>query len=413
MADEKRELTRRELYEWVWRQPMTTLAKEFGLSDRGLAKICERNGIPVPARGYWARKTAGQRVVRPPLLDIKGAADHTITISPYWPQNSAAQTEPVGAGGIDPFKELMDRELQDVTLIAVPATLRNPHRIIDGWLEEEERDRARWRSFGSNFQSSYTSCYGTPLAKRRLRIFTALFAALEARGFVVDQDRTRKTEVWVCYEQDKITFDLSERVQQKRRKLTDAERKNKWNPNQEWTQTREETGELVLKITSAMPAKLPSSWRDEPESPLEQKLHFAVVGFIVAAAYERYQREIREEAQRKKWEAEKEAQRREEKQKAELARGATLRLHARSWRRATDIREYVAAVRKATEAGTISASQEDLTKWIDWALTHADALDPIVSGRALTLQRLEIENEDRPCESPNAYRSFGYSRTAY
>jgi hypothetical protein len=40
-------LTREELYERVWKELMTKLAKEFGLSDRGLAKICERNGISI------------------------------------------------------------------------------------------------------------------------------------------------------------------------------------------------------------------------------------------------------------------------------------------------------------------------------------------------------------------------------
>lgn len=47
---------------------MVEVAKEYGLSDRGLAKLCERNGIPVPPRGYWAKKHAGQKVISPPLL---------------------------------------------------------------------------------------------------------------------------------------------------------------------------------------------------------------------------------------------------------------------------------------------------------------------------------------------------------
>lgn len=34
---------------------MSTLAIEFGISDRGLAKVCGRHRIPVPPRGYWAK----------------------------------------------------------------------------------------------------------------------------------------------------------------------------------------------------------------------------------------------------------------------------------------------------------------------------------------------------------------------
>ena len=32
------------------------------MSDRGLAKICAAANIPVPTRGYWAKKQAGKRV---------------------------------------------------------------------------------------------------------------------------------------------------------------------------------------------------------------------------------------------------------------------------------------------------------------------------------------------------------------
>ena len=55
-------LTRKQLYELVWQKPISQIAKEYGLSDRGLGKLCERNNIPVPSRGYWARVKAGQKI---------------------------------------------------------------------------------------------------------------------------------------------------------------------------------------------------------------------------------------------------------------------------------------------------------------------------------------------------------------
>ena len=61
------ELTREELYRLVWQKPMRTLVGEFGLSDRGLSKICVRMNIPVPPRGYWAKKQAGKKVAWPKL----------------------------------------------------------------------------------------------------------------------------------------------------------------------------------------------------------------------------------------------------------------------------------------------------------------------------------------------------------
>jgi hypothetical protein len=59
---------RKELYEKVWKVPMQRLAKEFGVSDVALAKTCKKLHIPVPGRGYWAKKMANQPVAARPVL---------------------------------------------------------------------------------------------------------------------------------------------------------------------------------------------------------------------------------------------------------------------------------------------------------------------------------------------------------
>ena len=59
--------TREQLYELVWSKPMKHIAKECDVSDRAMAKSCVRKQVPVPPRGYWAKKNSGQKVTRPPL----------------------------------------------------------------------------------------------------------------------------------------------------------------------------------------------------------------------------------------------------------------------------------------------------------------------------------------------------------
>ncbi len=59
---------RDEIYEKVWKMPLPEVAKEYGITDFTLRKTCERLWIPVPGRGYWARKAANQPVVSPPPL---------------------------------------------------------------------------------------------------------------------------------------------------------------------------------------------------------------------------------------------------------------------------------------------------------------------------------------------------------
>lgn len=60
-------ITRTELYDLVWSKPMTHLAKEFGVSDVALHKVCKKHNVPRPAQGWWAKKAAGHKVEQTPL----------------------------------------------------------------------------------------------------------------------------------------------------------------------------------------------------------------------------------------------------------------------------------------------------------------------------------------------------------
>lgn len=61
------EISREDLYERVWTEPIRKLSQEYGLSDVGLAKTCRRYNIPIPPRGHWAKKQAGHHVKKPSL----------------------------------------------------------------------------------------------------------------------------------------------------------------------------------------------------------------------------------------------------------------------------------------------------------------------------------------------------------
>jgi hypothetical protein len=60
--------SRETLYDEVWSEPIQKVARRYGVSDVALAKTCRKLKIPLPGRGYWAKKTAGKPVEpRPPL----------------------------------------------------------------------------------------------------------------------------------------------------------------------------------------------------------------------------------------------------------------------------------------------------------------------------------------------------------
>ncbi len=113
-------IDRKELYKKVWETPITRLAREYGLSDVGFAKICKKYNIPRPPRGYWARKEAGYNIKRLPLPPGENVTI-SITSNPY-------------SRKANKNRELVARMSPSIQSeeepIVVPERLSSPHPLI-------------------------------------------------------------------------------------------------------------------------------------------------------------------------------------------------------------------------------------------------------------------------------------------
>jgi hypothetical protein len=66
-------ISREALYELIWSKPMTHVAKDLGISDVMLGKMCKEQLVPKPPRGYWANLGSDKKrvvYVRPKLPDL-------------------------------------------------------------------------------------------------------------------------------------------------------------------------------------------------------------------------------------------------------------------------------------------------------------------------------------------------------
>ncbi len=75
-------LSRTELYRLVWSQPMTTIAKHYGVPDLQIAQACDSYDIARPPAGYWQQLAHGKKVQKVDLSIINFSADDIVIIEP-------------------------------------------------------------------------------------------------------------------------------------------------------------------------------------------------------------------------------------------------------------------------------------------------------------------------------------------
>jgi hypothetical protein len=188
MATAIHRFTRQQLYDLVWSEPMKLLASRVGISDVALAKRCRKADIPVPARGYWAKRQAGKRTaqvelpIRPPGMPdevVVGGGGY------YWSQG-LTEAEILGPlppppSFAEPITEVRHRVRKLIGKVSIPKTFNKIHPLISRLLEEDERRREKQRTSSYTF-SWDAPLFDAPLERRRLRIVNSLFLAVANAG---------------------------------------------------------------------------------------------------------------------------------------------------------------------------------------------------------------------------------------
>lgn len=364
--------TRQELYDLVWSEPMTKLAARYRLSGNGLSKACRRADIPVPQRGYWAKLQAGHKVVKTPLPPAKVDTPSSVTIEPLTKKPEPSVPAPISVS----VREKIDAAKQAGKPVIVPATLAHPHRILAAWLQE---DRRQWqqRRHDPHLGRWHKPIDKTDLDKRRLRILSALFKALEERGYklIVDSSHYAR-EVQIELGNEKISVKLEERIRQVRRQLTEKEKAERsfLSTGQKWTQEKVAIGELTLKIAEPNRYGIAREWRDEPGAPIESKLDDVMAQFAGVFEELRLRRQREAEERERQWKIAEERRRAEIEQKREMILFHRLIAYCDDWRKASNIRAFVAVIGASPLA---AADTEQFATWKSWALGYAERVDPL------------------------------------
>lgn len=364
--------TRQDLYEEIWTDPVTVVARRYGLSDVGLAKLCRRMGVPIPPRGYWAKLRSGAKVKKTRLP----AAGHFVTsvhLTRFNPEVVAANED---------AKRQRDVLKGEVAKALVLAKSYELHPLVGltkkrvSQFKEEARNPPR-----ANGVLDVRVSKGA--FDRALRLFNALIQEMLGLGATVRVDN-QTHETMLGYKGIEFRLSIAEHFKRIGHQETMEEMELRLNPKIDPYFGLPYSPDLpkydyvasgVLTVTAgSWPTKV---WKDSASRLLEDRIQDMVVGMAVLAAEIRKRQNERAEAHRiselRRVHDEEVTARRE----TELKRLKSVEAEAREWERARQLRSYAAAAEaKALRAGSLTA---ELEGWLTWVRAKADWIDPLVS----------------------------------
>ena len=396
-------MTREQLYEQVWSVPIWTLCEQYGMSDNGLRKVCRRLNVPVPNRGYWAKVEAGKKVRKAVL-----PAEAKMTATDIWRAPKREKT-PADEADVEWLKEREAFEADPANRIEFVEKPRRWHpaiALLRESLEEEAKklevsrkaqerydkatdwqkqrdwasERMAWFWYERAGQlmpaTHHASVVRLSLGRYRrgLAVLNAVAVAASKRRFEVTLDE-KKGRLVLEGHGGQLALRMSEQTKQKTRKV------KRYDGKMEDEQYRVPTGVLRLHVERGY-GKV---WtcEENAEARLEAKLHAFFAGVWKQVKFCRQRaREEEAEAQRRavlaaeRAEIERRAAEEAARREKERKRRESLIEEVASWRRANEIRAYVAAVK--AEAESRGALNEEFLAWEAWALRVASEIDPLV-----------------------------------
>ena len=352
-------INRTVLYRQVWSYPVTEVAKQYGISDVGLAKICKKLNIPKPGLGYWAKKQNGHKVQQLPLpkLGLGDTATYTIR---------KAKSEPIETESEDMQKARVF-ESKPENKVVVKSTLRGLHPHVQqtkAKLKDPHTDQY-YRCSGGLGAFRLAVC--KPSIRRTLLILDALIKALETRGYSSSLSSEYGEKTAISINNEEISFTIQESVRQipnptPRHTGSLSLLNNKWD--------YVPTGKLMLRIDEYLPGT--KSIRDGKVQRVEEKLNEFIFLLIKTAETKKvraHQNEIRRKEDEKRTRIEREALLKREREKELLQQ---LFANSATWNKCVLARNYIAAIR--TQADEESADRE-LDSWVLWATQQVERVE--------------------------------------
>jgi len=372
-------LTRKALYELVWSQPRTHIAKAMGVSDVWIGKQCRDLNVPAPPAGYWASRASGKKLKtkyqKPPLTytvaeRIQEDHDGIVEALAIIERQNGSETLPASPEFVESIESAVTRYTDLARKEVGRRRTHTHHPVVQKLLDEDGR-----RAAAKSPLSWQQPIYRTIVGEATLAAIEAIASHWEACGFALTASGRRDIRVAVSAPSYTRSIEV-------RPVATSSSTVKPGRPSQQvrlglWLD-RDHHDHRVESKPSLEFGKVDAGVIEAATALLITKSEESFRARMVW----RRERIVAERLQALRAAEAAERKVREDQEAAVFAlrsrRELLLREALDGARRAKEIRHLVAGLNASPSA---DSSKEQLERWSAWALQQAEELDPVLQDR--------------------------------
>ncbi len=372
-------MNRAALYALVWKKPVTRVAKDFGISDVAIRKICVKHGIPTPPKGYWAKLQHGKKVKRPSLPPLKDGQSDNIALEVRPKQDVSAEIAHAIRASEN---ERAHPEAKVSVPTERPMTL---HPLAAACERKLRKAKPNNEGFLTTEGAAVLDVQiGLASVDRAVLLIHALLIAVADRGYKLSTDGT----CWLLVDEQPLAVRIYE-AKDKAAHVPMAAETGRQASDDEWRSQHKyperarkvyrswdyfPSGRLILEIFDPKQMRwggdpVVGRWRDRSGRRLEDQLGDAIVALKVGAVIARHQRAKEEEEARIRREAEE--QRRDQERQQRLLEKVTAFLMGKAeiHTQLTKLEDLAAYLARQDSAPVLNR-KSDLNRALDFVLSN-------------------------------------------
>jgi hypothetical protein len=404
-------ISRTDLFEEVWTRPLSAIAPEYGLSDVGLRKICDRADIPTPGRGYWAKVTAGQALPRPKFRPAKNPDFETVYIhgSPQPSPRVVETLERVRTARTTKAKAAAEVKAEEPAqggegCIAEQTELHRLAKATVAKIAAATKPGLVHVSGKGLFTVAVTAEHGERIGQ----ILTLLLTAIEEMGWHAEN---AEKSLLIVPDGEPLAFSIAEQTDKVKHELVPpeaaalarheearkrAERRGEWFSDWDRPKIAEwdyvPNGLLALSLETGLyrSDRIRRNFSDGKTQRIEGLIDRVIDSLAAYAASEKARRERQEQARLAAIDAQKRREEAQRRHELENKRVEFLNAQLTRLKRAREIESFVDEIEKQGEPPV------EVRALLDWANEWAGELREAISHETLRskIERVDLMNDD-------------------